>query len=66
MDFNALRLVVAQDRCVGCGMCEQICKTVNDRIAIKVVPARNLAAGALGYVHRPSNLLKDEERQGNY
>ena len=48
MDFNALRLVVAQDRCVGCGMCEQICKTVNDRIAIKVVPARHLAAGAPG------------------
>lgn len=48
MDFNAMRLVVAQERCVGCGMCEQICKTVNDRLAIKVVPARNLAAGALG------------------
>ena len=48
MDFNALRLVVAEERCVGCGMCEQICKTVNDRIAIKVTPARNLAPGALG------------------
>ena len=48
MDFDALRLVVAQERCVGCGMCEQICKTVNDRIAIKVTPARNLAAGAMG------------------
>ena len=43
MDFSALRLVVAQERCVGCGMCEQICKTVNDRVAIKVMPARNLA-----------------------
>lgn len=48
MDFDGLRLVVAQERCVGCGMCEQICKTVNDRIAIKVTPARNLAAGAMG------------------
>ncbi|MFZ1557651.1 MAG: 4Fe-4S binding protein, partial [Nitrospira sp.] len=49
MDFHALHLVVAPERCVGCGMCEQICKTVNDRIAIKVTPARNLSAGALGY-----------------
>ena len=49
MDFHALRLVVEQERCVGCGMCEQICKTVNDRIAVKVVPARNLSAGSLNY-----------------
>ncbi|NGZ03778.1 MAG: 4Fe-4S ferredoxin [Nitrospira sp. WS238] len=47
MDFEVLHLVVAQEQCVGCGMCEQICKTVNDRIAIKVTPARNLAAGAM-------------------
>lgn len=40
MDFEAMRLVVASERCVGCGMCEQICKTVNDRLAIKVTPAR--------------------------
>jgi ferredoxin-type protein NapG len=49
MDFHALRLVVAQERCVGCGMCEQICKTVNDRIAIKVIPVRNLSAGTISY-----------------
>ncbi|TKB86172.1 MAG: 4Fe-4S dicluster domain-containing protein [Nitrospira sp.] len=49
MDFHALHLVVAPERCVGCGMCEQICKTVNDRIAIKVTPVRNLSAGARGY-----------------
>ena len=48
MNFDALRLVVTEERCVGCGMCEQICKTVNDRLAIKVMPTRNLAAGALG------------------
>ncbi len=48
MDFDALRLVVTQERCVGCGMCEQICKTVNDHLAIKVMPARTQAAGAMG------------------
>ena len=47
MDFRALRLVVEQECCVGCGMCEQICKTVNDRIAVKVTPARNLSTGSL-------------------
>jgi len=40
MDFEAFRLVVLEDRCVGCGLCEQTCKTVNDKIAIKVTPAR--------------------------
>lgn len=43
MDFDAMRLVVASERCVGCGICEQICKTVNDRLAIKVTPVRWLA-----------------------
>jgi ferredoxin-type protein NapG len=43
MDFEAMRLVVASERCVGCGICEQICKTVNDRLAIKVAPVRWLA-----------------------
>jgi ferredoxin-type protein NapG len=41
MDFEDLRLQMLEDRCVGCGLCEQTCKTVNDRIAIRVVPARN-------------------------
>jgi ferredoxin-type protein NapG len=40
MDFEGMRLVVASEHCVGCGMCQQICKTVNDRLAIKVTPAR--------------------------
>lgn len=40
MDFEAMRLVVASERCVGCGICEQICKTVNDQLAIKVTPMR--------------------------
>ena len=43
MDFEAYRLSVDSDRCVGCGMCEQTCKTVNDKIAIRVTPARLLA-----------------------
>ncbi|KXJ99415.1 MAG: ferredoxin-type protein NapG [Nitrospira sp. OLB3] len=49
MDFDALRLVVMSERCVGCGLCEQVCKTVNDRLAIKVTPARQLAAGSMGW-----------------
>lgn len=45
MDFDAFRLEVMDERCVGCGLCEQTCKTVNDKIAIKVTPARMLASG---------------------
>ncbi len=45
MDFDAFRLLVEPSRCVGCGMCEQTCKTVNDKIAIRVVPARLLVPG---------------------
>ena len=44
MNFEDMRLVVASERCVGCGICEQICKTVNDRLAIKVTPMRWLAS----------------------
>lgn len=40
MDFDAQQLVVKGERCVGCGLCEQICKTVNDHIAIQVIPDR--------------------------
>ena len=40
MDFSSLRISVDGDLCVGCGICEHICKTVNDHIAIKVTPAR--------------------------
>ena len=40
MDFDAQRLVVSSERCVGCGMCEQVCRTVNDHIAVRVTPFR--------------------------
>ena len=42
MDFDTQRLVVTAERCVGCGMCEHVCRTVNDHIAIKVTPFRLL------------------------
>lgn len=40
MDFESLRLMVTSSQCVGCGICESVCKTVNDRIAIKVFSER--------------------------
>ena len=43
LDVALLHLSVSQETCVGCGMCEMICKTVNDRVAIRVVPAREMA-----------------------
>ncbi len=48
MNFEAFRVVVEADRCVGCGICEQVCRTVNDTIAIKVTPARLLQSGNPG------------------
>ena len=42
MNFESLCLSVATELCVGCGMCEMICKTVNDHVAIRVVPARHV------------------------
>jgi ferredoxin-type protein NapG len=42
MDFGTQRLVVTAERCVGCGLCEQVCRTVNDRVAIRVTPFRLL------------------------
>ncbi|OQW36534.1 MAG: hypothetical protein A4E19_15340 [Nitrospira sp. SG-bin1] len=40
MDFGSMRLSVVKEACVGCGMCEMVCKTVNDHVAIRVVPSR--------------------------
>lgn len=42
MDFESFGLSVATETCVGCGLCEMVCKTVNDHVAIRVVPARQL------------------------
>lgn len=44
MDFDGFRVIVSESRCVGCGICEYTCKSVNDRIAITVRPARSSAA----------------------
>jgi ferredoxin-type protein NapG len=44
MDFDQQRLVVNAEHCVGCGLCEQVCRTVNDRVAIRVTPVRLLAS----------------------
>ena len=32
------------ERCVGCGLCEHVCKTVNDHVAIRVTPCGRLSA----------------------
>ncbi|MDH4185759.1 MAG: 4Fe-4S dicluster domain-containing protein [Nitrospira sp.] len=42
MDFDAQRLSVAVADCVGCGICEHVCRTVNDQVAIRVTPVRVL------------------------
>jgi ferredoxin-type protein NapG len=36
--------VVDQEKCVGCGICEQVCSTVNDKVAIKVFSGRPIIA----------------------
>lgn len=46
MDFESLRLVLSSEACVGCGMCESVCKTVNDRVAIRVTSPRQWAKTA--------------------
>ena len=43
MDFESMQLAVVAGACVGCGMCEMVCKTVNDHVAVRVVPAGRLA-----------------------
>lgn len=37
MDFGLFRISVNDTLCVGCGVCQYICRTVNDRAAIRVV-----------------------------
>jgi len=40
MDFSSFTIIVDEAQCVGCGICEYVCGSVNDRLAIKVVPMR--------------------------
>jgi len=40
VDFIDPYPVVDQEKCVGCGVCEQVCSGVNDRIAIKAISGR--------------------------
>ena len=37
MDFSLFSVKVDPNRCVGCGLCQFICRTVNDQMAIRVV-----------------------------
>ena len=37
MDFGKFSVNVDDRRCVGCGLCQYTCRTVNDRVAIRVV-----------------------------
>ncbi len=41
MDFGSFRIKVDEGLCVGCGICQYICRTVNDREAIRVVFPQN-------------------------
>ncbi len=41
MDFSSFGILVDHVQCVGCGICEYVCGSVNDRLAIKVVPFRS-------------------------
>ena len=38
MDFASYHIRVDGSLCVGCGVCQYICGTVNDRAAIRIVP----------------------------
>jgi ferredoxin-type protein NapG len=40
VDFIDAYPVVDHEKCVGCGVCEQVCSGVNDRIAVKVISGR--------------------------
>lgn len=37
MDFSLFSVTVDSNRCVGCGLCQFICRTVNDQMAIRVM-----------------------------
>ena len=37
MDFSMFSVAVDPQRCVGCGLCQFVCRTVNDQVAIRVI-----------------------------
>lgn len=43
MDFGAFLVVVDESLCVGCGGCQYVCGTVNDRPAVRVMPFASLS-----------------------
>ena len=40
--FDDFRPVVREEKCTGCGLCEQVCLTINHSAPMKVVPLRLL------------------------
>lgn len=46
IDFVDSYPIVDKEKCVGCGICEQVCSTVNDRVAIKVLSGRPVEAAS--------------------
>lgn len=48
MDFALMQLTIVAETCVGCGICEMVCKTVNDHVAIRVQPRGLLEGGLVG------------------
>ena len=40
MNFSNFRVMIDEQKCVGCGICQHTCHSVNDRVAIRVLPAR--------------------------
>ena len=44
MDFGTFLVVVDESLCVGCGSCQYVCGTVNDRSAVRVTPLVNLSS----------------------
>ena len=48
MDFSAMTVEVSGSHCVGCGLCEYTCKSVNDHVAITVRPARSFLSSPPG------------------
>ncbi|RMH36966.1 MAG: 4Fe-4S ferredoxin [Nitrospirae bacterium] len=42
MSFSSFQIEIDRTVCVGCGICQHICQSVNDRVAIKIIPAREI------------------------